>query len=382
MNKRRVAIAGIAESRHGDVPDATALQLHHEAARAALHDAGLRPGDVDGLFSCGADLMHPIVLGEYLGLRLGYVDGTQVGGSAWEFFVHHAVGAIESGLCDVALLNYATTSRSDLKRKIRSANVPIDARGPAQYESAYGHTVIGRHAMAATRHMHEFGTTPADLAEIAVQIRSNAARNPLAMYRDPLTVDEVLGSRVICSPLHMLDCCIRSDGGGAVVLVSEERARDLPNTPVWILGAGEAVSHHTMSEWEDFTESPAVRSAQRAFRMAGVTPEDIDTLQCYDSFTITVLLTLEAMGFCKKGEGGQFVRDGRLLIDGDLPTNTDGGGLSSNHPGMRGIFLIIEAVEQLRGHAIGRQVDDCKIAAVNGTGGWFSSTGTLILGVD
>jgi acetyl-CoA acetyltransferase len=382
MNKRRVAIAGVAESRHGEVPDATALQLHHEAARAALADAGLRPDEVDGLFSCGADLMHPIVLGEYLGLKPGYVDGTQVGGSAWEFYVHHAVGAIESGLCDVALLNYATTSRSDLKRKTRSANVAIDARGPAQFESAYGHTVIGRHAMAATRHMHEFGTTQEDLAEIAVQMRANAARNPLAMYRDPITVDDVVNSRQICSPLHKLDCCIRSDGGGAVVLVAEDRARDLKREPVWVMGAGEAVSHHTMSEWEDFTESPAVRSARRAFDMAGVTPDDIDTLQCYDSFTITVLLTLEAMGFCKKGEGGQFVRDGRLLIDGDLPTNTDGGGLSSNHPGMRGIFLIIEAVEQLRGDAIGRQVDACKIAAVNGTGGWFSSTGTLVLGVD
>ncbi|MFN2613473.1 MAG: hypothetical protein ABR552_01470, partial [Actinomycetota bacterium] len=177
-------------------------------------------------------------------------------------------------------------------------------------------------------------------------------------------------------------CCIRSDGGGAVVLVSEDRARDLPKEPVWVLGAGEATSHHTMSEWADFTESPAVDSAARAFGMAGVTPHDIDFIEVYDSFTITVLLTLEAMGFCKKGEGGSFVEGGRLLIDGDLPCNTDGGGLSSNHPGMRGIFLIIEAVEQLRGEALGRQVDDVRVAAVNGTGGWFSSTGTLVLGVE
>jgi acetyl-CoA acetyltransferase len=382
MPRRKVAIAGVAESRFGEVPDATALQLHVEAATGALADAGISRDEVDGLFSCGADLMHPIVLGEYMGLRPGYVDGTQVGGSSWEFFVHHAVGAIESGLCDVALLAYATTSRSDLKRKIRSANVAIEARGPAQFESAYGHTVIGRHAMAATRHMHEFGTTSEQLAEIAVQIRQNASRNPLAMYRDPLTVADVVGSRLICSPLHMLDCCIRSDGGGAVVLVSEERAKDLPKPPVWVLGAGETVSHHTMSAWEDFTESPARRSAERAFGMAGVKPDEIDVLQVYDSFTITVLLTLEAMGFCGKGEGGGFVEGGRLTIDGELPTNTDGGGLSSNHPGMRGLFLVIEAARQLRGEASGRQVADAKLGAVNGTGGWFSSTGTLVLGVD
>jgi len=382
MAKRKVAIVGVAESRFGEVPEATALQLHQEAAALALADAGLTPQEVDGLFSCGADAMHPLVLGEYLGLRPGYVDGTQVGGSSWEFFVHHAVGAIEAGLCDVALLDYATTSRSDLKRKTRSANIAIDARGPAQFESAYGHTVIGRHAMAATRHMHQFGTTSEQLAEIAVQIRSNASRNPKAMYREPMTVDTVLSSRMICSPLHMLDCCIRSDGGGAVVLVAEDRVKDLKGKPVWVLGAAEATSHHTMSEWEDFTETPAYQSAPRAFGMAGVKPSEIDVLQVYDSFTITVLLTLEALGFCGKGEGGAFVEGGRLTIDGALPTNTDGGGLSSNHPGMRGLFLIIEAARQLRGEAEGRQVPNAKLAAVNGTGGWFSSTGTLVLGVE
>ena len=382
MPRRTVAIAGVAESRFGEVPDATALQLHQEAAALALADAGLKPTDVDGLFSCGADVMHPLILGEYLGLRPGYVDGTQVGGSSWEFFVHHAVGAIEAGLCDVALLNYATTSRSDLKRKIRSANVAIEARGPAQFESAYGHTVIGRHAMAAMRHMFEFGTTSEQLAEIAVQIRSNASRNPLAMYREPITVSDVVSSRPICSPLHKLDCCIRSDGGGAVVLVSEARAKDLPKKPIWVLGAAEAVSHHTMSEWRDFTESPARYSAERAFGMAGVKPSDIDVLQVYDSFTITVLLTLEALGFCAKGEGGAFVEGDRLTIEGALPTNTDGGGLSSNHPGMRGLFLVIEAARQLRGEATGRQVTRAKLAAVNGTGGWFSSTGTLVLGLE
>ncbi len=377
-----MAVAGVAESRFGEVSDATSWQLHMEAATAALADAGLEKDEVDGLFSCGGDLRHGMMLAEYMGLRPRYSDSTQVGGSSWEFFVHHAVGAIEAGLCDVAVLAYGSTSRSDLKRGVRPSNVPIDARGPAQFESAYGHTVIGRHAMAATRHMYEFGTTPEQLAEIAVQIRSNASRNPLAMYRDPITADDVLASRLICSPLHMLDCCIRTDGGGAVVLVGEDRARDLPKRPVWVLGAGEVVTHHSMSDWEDFTESPARVSAERAFGMAGVKPDEIDVLQVYDSFTITVLLTLEALGFCGKGEGGPFVEGGRLTVDGGLPTNTDGGGLSSNHPGMRGLFLVIEAVRQLRGEAAGRQVEQAALAAVNGTGGWFSSAGTLVLGVE
>ncbi|MGH2662456.1 MAG: acetyl-CoA acetyltransferase [Actinomycetota bacterium] len=381
MGRRRALIAGIAESRYGNVPDATPLQLHVEAAAGALADAGLSRDDVDGLFSCGPDVLHPVVLAEYMGLRPGFVDGTQVGGSSWEVFVHHAMTAIEAGLCSVALVAYGNTARSDLKRGIRTANVPIEGRGPSQFEAPYGHTVIGRHAMAATRHTHEFGTRPEHLAEIAVQIRANSARNPLAMYRDPITVDDVLSSRMVASPLHKLDCCIRSDGGGAVVLVAEDHAPDLPKPPVSVLGAGEAVSHHVMSSWEDLTESPARWSAERAFGMAGVKPGDIDVLQAYDSFTITVLLTLEALGFCGKGEGGPFVEGGTLELGGRLPTNTDGGGLSSNHPGMRGVFLIIEAVRQLRGEATGRQVDGARLAAVNGTGGWFSSTGTLILGV-
>jgi acetyl-CoA acetyltransferase len=376
-----VAIAGVGESRFGRVPDATSWQLAREAAAAALADAGLGPGDVDGLFACGNDLMYPMLLAEYLGLRPRYVDGTNVGGSSWELYVHHAIGAVRAGLCEVALLTYGSTTRSDLKAGLRTANLARAARGPAQFEAPYGQTLIGRYAMAATRHMHEFGTRSEDLAEIAVQARANAARNPLAMYRDPITVDDVLASPLVASPLHSLDCCIRSDGGGAVVVVAADRAADLRKRPVTVLGAGEALGYESMAEWPDFTESPARESSARAFAMAGVIPADVDVLEVYDSFTITVLLTLEAMGFCGKGEGGAFVRDGRLLVDGQLPTNTDGGGLSSNHPGMRGVFLLVEAVRQLRGEAEGRQVPDARIAAVTGTGGWFSSAGTLVLGV-
>jgi acetyl-CoA acetyltransferase len=234
--------------------------------------------------------------------------------------------------------------------------------------------------MVARRHMHEFGTTIEQLAEIAVSTRHNAALNPEAYHRDPITVDDVLGSRMIADPLTKLHCCLRSDGGGAVVLASESRARDCARPPVWVLGTGEAVSHTTMSEWEDFTESPCVRSGQQAFGRAGVTPDDVDVCEIYDAFTPMVLLTVEGLGFCKKGEGGPFVADGRLRVDGPLPTNTDGGGLSACHPGMRGIFLLVEATRQLRGECGARQVAGAEVACVNGTGGWFSSASTVILG--
>jgi acetyl-CoA acetyltransferase len=244
----------------------------------------------------------------------------------------------------------------------------------------FGHTIISKYAMATRRHMIEFGTTIEQLAEVAVSTRYNASFNPEAYYRDPITIDDVQQSRMIADPFTKLHCCIRSDGGGAVVLTSEERARDLAKTPVLVLGTGEATSHTTMSEWEDVTESPAYRSGRLAFDRAGVTPDDIDCCQFYDAFTGSVVLTMEALGFCAKGEGGPFVADGKLRLGGALPTNTDGGGLSACHPGMRGMFLLVEAVRQLRHEAEGRQVPGAELCAVNGTGGWFSATGTLILG--
>ena len=226
------------------------------------------------------------------------------------------------------MLSYGSTSRADLKRRTRSANLYFGNRGPAQFDAPFGHTLIAKHAMSARRHMYEFGTTIEQLAEIAVSARYNAGLNPLAYYRDPITIEDVQSSRMIADPFTKLHCCIRSDGGGAIVLTSEERARDCASTPIWVLGAGEAISHTTMSEWPDFTESPCVRSGKKAFGQAGVTPEDIDVVEVYDSFTLTVLLTLEGLGFCKKGEGGPFVEGGTLRVGGALPTNTDGGGLS------------------------------------------------------
>jgi acetyl-CoA acetyltransferase len=280
------------------------------------------------------------------------------------------------------LLSYGSTSRADLKRRRRTANLSFGNRGPGQFDAPYGHTLIAKHAMSARRHMHEFGTTIEQLAEIAVSARYNASLNPDAYYRDPITIEDVQSSQMIADPLTKLHCCIRSDGGGAILLTHEDRARDCASEPVWVLGTGEAISHSTMSEWEDLTESPCVRSGRKAFGQAGCEPEDIDVLEVYDSFTLTVLLTLEGLGFCKKGEGGPFVEDGKLRVGGELPTNTDGGGLSACQPGMRGIFLLVEAARQLRGEGGERQVPGARLACVNATGGWISSTGTAILGRD
>jgi acetyl-CoA acetyltransferase len=249
-----------------------------------------------------------------------------------------------------------------------------------QFDVPYGHTLIAKYAMAAQRHMHEFGTTIEQLAEIAVSARFNAKDNPEAYYRDPITIDDVLDSPLVADPFTSLHCCIRSDGGAAVVITSEERARDCAKSPVWILGTGEAVSHTTMSEWHDFTESPCVESGRLAFQRAGVTPDDIDVCELYDAFTNMLLMNLEDLGFCGKGEGGAFVEDGRLRLGGALPTNTDGGGLSACHPGQRGLFLLVEAARQLRGEAGERQVPNAELACVSGTGGWFCSSGTMILG--
>jgi len=287
-----------------------------------------------------------------------------------------------AGHVEAVVLVYGSTTRADLKARRRSANLSFGARGPVQFDTPFGHALIAKYAMATRRHMHEYGTTIEQLAEIAVSTRFNASHNPEAYYRDLITIDDVQSSRMIADPLTKLHCCIRSDGGGAIVLTTEERAKDLPQKPVWVLGTGEATSHTTMSEWPDFTESPAARSGPLAFERAGVTPEEIDICQIYDAFTSMVLITLEGLGFCKKGEGGPFVADGRMRLDGALPTNTDGGGLSHCHPGMRGMFLLVEAARQLRGEAHGRQVPDAKLCCVSGTGGWFSTASTVILGVE
>jgi acetyl-CoA acetyltransferase len=377
---RRVAIVGAALSDIGRVDDKTAFELHQQSTARALADAGLTKDDEQGFCSSGTGTLAPVEVAEYMGLRPSWVDSTGVGGSTWEFMVEHAYAAIAMRLVDVVVLTYGSTTRADLKRKRRTANLSFGGRGPGQFDTPFGHTLIAKYAMTTMRHMFEFGTTLEQLAEIAVSTRYNASFNPEAYYQDPITIEDVLTSRMMAEPLTKLHCCIRSDGGGAIVLAAEDRARDCAKEPVWVLGTGEAVSHTTMSEWPDFTESPCVRSGQQAFERAGVTPDDIDVCQIYDAFTSMVLLTLEGLGFCKKGEGGDFVSDGRLRLGGALPTNTDGGGLSHCHPGMRGMFLLVEAARQLRGECGPRQVEGAELACVNGTGGWFTSASTVILG--
>ncbi|MFF7229905.1 acetyl-CoA acetyltransferase [Streptomyces sioyaensis] len=383
---RKVAVAGVALSDCGRVDDATPYALHAQAARRALADSGLDRSAIDGFASAGLGTLAPIEVAEYLGLRPTWVDSTSVGGATWEVLAAHAAEAIAAGHADAVLLVYGSTARADIKAGRRTSNLSFGARGPLQFEVPYGHTLIAKYAMAARRHMHQYGTTLEQLARIAVQTRANAAANPEAMYRDPITVDDVLGGPVIADPFTTLHCCIRSDGGCAVLLVAEDRVPDLAKPPVWVLGSGTAVSHTTMSEWDDFTVSPAAVSGRLAFERAGIRPDEIDLAELYDAFTYMTLVTLEDLGFCAKGEGGAFVGTGRLLRDGDLPVNTDGGGLSACHPGMRGLFLLVEAVRQLRGEAgPDRQVRKAdgalpRLAVASGTGGWFCSSGTVVLG--
>lgn len=375
-SERVAAIVGVAESDLGKVPGKSVLQLQAQAAKRALDDAGLTKDDVDALFTTGNWASFPqLMLGEYLGIKPKYTGGTNIGGSSFESHVAHAVVAIQAGLIDVALITYGSINRSERNRPV--------ARLTETYESVLGlPSPVGHYALAAMRHMHQYGTTSEQLAEIAVATRKWAALNEKAFMRDPITIEDVLNSPMICEPLHLLDCCLITDGGGAVVVASAEAARNTKKPPVWILGHGEAHTHLSVAQMDDLTITAAKQTGQRAMQMAGVTHDDIDVVELYDSFTITVLLTLESLGFCKPGEGGDFVSGQRTAPGGSFPLNTNGGGLSYCHPGMYGIFLLIEAVQQLRGECGERQVKDARIALVNGTGGTLSSTSTLILGRD
>ncbi|WP_329533670.1 acetyl-CoA acetyltransferase [Streptomyces sp. NBC_01450] len=383
--KRKVAVVGVSLSDCGRVDDATPYALHAQAARRALADAGMDRSLVDGFASAGLGTLPPAEVAEYLGLRPTWVDSTAVGGSTWEVMAAHATDAIAAGRAEAVLLVYGSTARADIKAGRRTGDLSFGARGPLQFEVPYGHTLIAKYAMAARRHMHAYGTTLEQLASVAVQARANAALNPDAMFRTPITTDDVLSGPMIADPFTKLHCCLRSDGGAAVLLAAEEYVRDCRTAPVWILGTGEHVSHTTMSEWPDFTVSPAAVSGRLAFERAGVRPDEIDVAEIYDAFTYMTLVTLEDLGFCAKGEGGEFVRKGRLTVGGELPVNTDGGGLSAQHPGMRGLFLLVEAVRQLRGEAGQRQVRKAggrlpELAVASGTGGWFCSSGTVVLG--
>jgi acetyl-CoA C-acetyltransferase len=376
----RVAVAGVYEHPTRFAPDKTAYQIHAESARGALADAGLEIGDVDGFFTSGVGPIGILSLAQHLNLRPCHLDSQAIGGSSFVSHCVHAAAAIAGGLCEVALVTYGSTASSE-RFAIGTGGGGL-GDPPDHFEVPFGPTIVGSYALVAQRHMHEYGTTSEQLAEIAVTMRRHAAMNPRAKYRDPITVEDVLASRVISSPLHLLDCCIISDGGGAVVLTSLERARDLARPPVVVLGGAEAVQHHGIGR-RDLLEIAAHQSGPLALARAGVTHADVDCCMIYDSYTITVLATLEALGFCKPGEGGAFCAGGRIGLGGALPINTDGGGLSSNHPGMRGMFLVIEATKQLRGERGAAQVPDAEIALVHGTGGMLGqrhSGVTMILG--
>lgn len=375
----KTAIVGVAESDEiGKVPDKPVMMLHAEAARNALDEAGLTKNDVDGLLTAGTSVLE---LGEYLGIEPHYTDGTSIGGSSFVVHLAHAATAIATGRCNVCLITHGESGRS----RVGMSGYPGGAQTlRGQFEAPYGMpSPVGAYAMACSRHMAEYGTTKEQLAEIAVATRKWAMLNPKAYMRDPITIDDVLNSRMISWPFNLLDCCLVTDAGGACVVTSIERARDLRQTPVAILGVGESHDHAMISQMPSLTSFAARTSGKDAFKMAGVKHEDLDLAMIYDSFTYTVLLTLEELGFCKKGEGGDFVSGQRTAPGGPFPMNTNGGGLSYNHPGMYGMFAIIEGVRQLRHDYADqgiRQVPDCELAVVHGTGGVLSSAGTAILG--
>lgn len=374
----KTAVVGIHEYESRFDPQASPLSIQAESARRALEDAGLKKEDVDGLFAHAG-----FNLAEYMDLNPRVIDTTQMGGGSYEVFVAHAAAMIMAGQCEVALITHGLTPRSGQQNvgTQGTSSARVSAL-PNSFEDLYGTTTVGSYALTARRHMAQYGTTSEQLAEIAVATRQHASTNPFAVMREPITVEDVVTSRMVSDPLHLLDCCLVTDGGGAYILTSAERARDLRKPPVYVLGAAQAVAHPSLGN-RDLTYLAAAQSAPRAFREAGVTPDDIDMAMVYDSFTITVMCALEDLGFCPKGEGGRFVEGGTLTLNGRLPLNTDGGGLSSNHPAGRGIFLIFEATRQLRGEREGNQVPNCRLAVAHGTGGGITtrhSGGTVILG--
>ena len=375
------AIAGVADdvSPTGEL-DRFGRDLEVAMVLDALEDAGLTLADVDGVF-------HPesaVAFAEYLGLHPTFVESTMTGGSSYEVHVEHAAAAIAAGICDVVVSVYAATPRSDRTHgRRREWRRPTGPNPMAEWDMPYGlRTPMGPYALAAARHMHEFGTTSEQLAQIAVSTRQWAALNPRARYRDPITVDDVLASPMQVSPLHLLDCCLVTDGAGAFVMTGAERARTLAKPPVYVLGVATCTDHMLIGQMPDLTTTPGAVCGPRAFEMAGLEPVDVDVLMGYDSFTITALLHLEDLGFCKKGEGGPFVADGHLGPGGSLAMNTNGGGLSFTHPGMYGMFLMTEATRQLRGECGERQVADANVAVAHGSGMFLSVMSTAVLGTE
>ncbi|WP_092578054.1 thiolase [Achromobacter sp. NFACC18-2] len=377
----QVAIAGVGHAGLGEAHGHTEMEVLAQAAARAVADAGLTMRDIDGLATCSSSAtMWSMPVAEYLGLRPRYVEATMLGGSSFVSHLLPSVMALISGQCNAVLVCYGSTQKTATfgRKEGVKARTLLD---PQPFEHPYSPLQpVTSYALAAARHMHQYGTTCEQLAEVAVAARAWARLNPEAAMRDPLSIADVLASRPVSDPLTVRDCCLVSDGGGAYVMVRADRARQLKQPPVYVLGSATAVWNRQISSMEDLTVTAAAESGKRALAMAGLNVADVDVAELYDAFTINTLLFLEDLGFCKKGEGGAFVQDGAIAPGGRLPVNTNGGGLSCVHPGMYGIFLVIEAVRQLRAQAGERQVRGADIALVHGNGGTLSSQSTAILG--
>jgi acetyl-CoA acetyltransferase len=376
MNRGGIAIVGAAESDLGSVAALMSpTDLMAQGIHRALEDAGLTLKDVDGLFCATTQVRtSAMTLAEYLGLPNAYTDNTIVGGSSFEVHVAHAHAALEAGLCNVAVVTYGSTQRTVGRRG-------ASPREYNPYETPYKPFLPATaYAMAANRHMHEYGTTREQMAEVAVAARKWAQMNPAAWEKKPLTIQDVLNARKISDPFTVRDICLVTDGGGAIVLVRADRAKSMKQKPVYVLGSGQSITHAAISSMPVLTHTGAIESGRQAYAAAGVKPSDVKVLALYDAFTINTILFLEDLGFCKKGEGGPFVENGRIAPGGALAVNTNGGGLSYCHPGMYGLFLLIEAVRQIRGTCGERQIAGTDVALVHGNGGVLSAQATTILG--
>lgn len=372
--RAKTAIVGAATFGMGEAPGLSASDLAAQATIRALADAGLGLKDVDALFiALPSEPLSGLAFAQYLGIEPKITENNRTGGSSFQTHVMFAALALDAGLCDCAVIAYGSNQRT-------GAGKLVSAAAPDPFEAPYRLRLpVGAYALAAARHMHEYGTTPRQLAEVAVSARAWARLNPEAFVRDPLSVEDVLAARRVCDPLGLLDCCLVTDGAAAIVMTRADRARDLRQAPVPVLGAAQATTHFNISSMPDLTTTAAATSGPAAMAQAGITPADVDVVQLYDAFTINPILFLEDLGFCRKGEGGGFVEDGRTAPGGSLPVNTNGGGLSCVHPGMYGLFTLVESVVQLRGQAGARQVEGAQIALSHANGGFLSSQATVVL---
>ena len=371
----QAAIVGAATYGIGESPGLESIDLAVHASLKALAQAGLRPADVDGLFVClPQDFLSGLSLSEYLGIHPKLTDNNRTGGSAFLTHLFWAATALATRQCDVALIAYGSNQRSGAGKLVSAQKAPY-------FEAMYRPLMpVSAYALAASRHMHEYGTTREQLAAVAVSARQWANKNPEAYMRGPLGIDDVLGARMVADPLSVRDCCLVTDGAAAIVLTRADRAPDHASRPIYVLGAAAATTHSSIVAMEDLTVTAARESGQRAFAQSGYGPADVDLVELYDAFTINTILFLEDLGFCPKGEGGRFVEGGRIAPGGALPVNTNGGGLSCVHPGMYGLFTLVESTQQLMGLAGERQIADAKLALAHGNGGTLSSQATAILG--